>query len=96
MQEKAFAIIDQSHEQMLKLWSDLVNMDSGTTYKAGVDAVADRIEAELKAIGFNVGGKIGIARCDENLCVAIYMGIGVLNLNEMCVGLAHRSMASDE
>lgn len=52
MQEKAFAIIDQSHEQMLKLWSDLVNMDSGSTYKAGVDAVADRIEAELKAIGF--------------------------------------------
>ena len=53
-------------------------------------------QAKLKAIGFNVGGKIGIARCDENLCVAIYMGIGVLNLNEMCVGLAHRSMASDE
>lgn len=52
MQEKAFAIIDQSHEQMLKLWSDLVNIDSGSTYKAGVDAVADRIEAELKAIGF--------------------------------------------
>lgn len=53
-------------------------------------------QAKLKAIGFNVGGKIGIARCGENLCVAIFMGIGVLNLNEMCVGFAHRSLASDE
>ena len=44
----------------------------------------------------NVGGKIGLARAGEHLCVAIYMGVGVLNLNEMCVGLAHRSLASDE
>lgn len=53
-------------------------------------------QAKLKAIGFNVGGKIGIARCGEHLCVAIFMGVGVLNLNEMCVGLAHRSLATDE
>lgn len=53
-------------------------------------------QAKLKAIGFNVGGKIGIARCGEHLCVAIFMGVGVLNLNEMCVGMAHRSLASDE
>ena len=46
----------------------------------------------MKAIGFNVGGKIGIARFDEHLCVAIFMGVGVLNLNELCVGLAHRSL----
>ena len=50
----------------------------------------------MKAVGFNVGGKIGLARSGEHLCVAIYMGVGVLNLNEMCVGLAHRSLASDE
>ena len=53
-------------------------------------------QVKNKAVGFNVGGKIGIARCGEHLCVAIYMGVGVLNLNEMCVGLAHRSLASDE
>ncbi len=54
-------------------------------------------QVKLKAIGFNVGGKIGIARYDEHLCVAIYMGVGMLNLNELCVGLAHRSLykASD-
>lgn len=53
-------------------------------------------QVKLKAVGFNVGGKIGLARSGEHLCVAIYMGVGVLNLNEMCVGLAHRSLASDE
>lgn len=53
-------------------------------------------QIKAKAIGFNVGGKIGLARSGEHLCVAIFMGVGVLNLNEMCVGLAHRSLASDE
>ena len=53
-------------------------------------------QAKMKAIGFNVGGKIGLARSGEHLCVAIFMGVGVLNLNEMCVGMAHRSLASDE
>lgn len=49
-----------------------------------------------KAMGFNVGGKIGIARSGEHLCVAIYLGVGVLNLNEVAVGLAHRSLPSGE
>ena len=72
-----------------------------TETHVGAGAVAgaahDALEqVKNKAVGFNVGGKIGIARCGEHLCVAIYMGVGVLNLNEMCVGLAHRSLASDE
>ena len=49
-------------------------------------------QVKNKAVGFSVGGKIGIARKGEHLCVAIFMGVGVLNLNEMCVGLAHRSL----
>lgn len=72
-----------------------------TETHVGAGAVAGAAHEALeqiktKAIGFNVGGKIGIARCGEHLCVAIYMGVGVLNLNEMCVGLAHRSLAGDE
>lgn len=63
----------------------------------GAGAVAGAASAALeqvkvKAVGFNVGGKIGIARYGEHLCVAIYMGVGVLNLNELGVGLAHRSI----
>lgn len=48
-----------------------------------------------KAVGLNVGGKIGIARHGEHLCVAIYFGVGMLNLNEVAIGLAHRSLPLD-
>ncbi|MBP2626058.1 MAG: HutP family protein [Firmicutes bacterium] len=63
----------------------------------GEGAVAGATHAALeqitpKAVGLNVGGKIGIARCGEHLCVAVYCGVGVLNLNEVTVGLAHRSL----
>lgn len=72
-----------------------------TETHVGAGAVAGAAHAAIeqvmrKVAGFNVGGKIGLARCGEHLCVAIFMGVGVLNLNEMCVGLAHRSLASDE
>lgn len=43
-----------------------------------------------KAIGLNVGGKIGIARCGEHISVAIFFGIGLLHLNEVAIGLGHR------
>ena len=66
----------------------------------GAGAVAGATHAALeqvknKAIGFSVGGKIGLARCGEHLCVAIFMGVGVLNLNELCVGVAHRSVPTE-
>jgi len=43
-----------------------------------------------KAIGLNVGGKIGIARYKDHVCVAIFFGIGLLHLNEVAFGLGHR------
>ncbi len=49
-----------------------------------------------KAVGLSVGGKIGIARRREHLCVAIYCGVGVLNLNDMALGMAHRALPVDE
>lgn len=66
----------------------------------GEGAVAGAARAALeqivpRAVGLNVGGKIGIARHGEHLCVAIYFGVGVLNLNEVAVGLAHRSLPVD-
>ena len=45
-----------------------------------------------KAIGLNVGGKIGIARCGEHVAVAIFFGIGLLHLNEVAMGLGHRAI----
>ena len=45
-----------------------------------------------KAIGLNVGGKIGIARSGNNIAVAIFFGIGLLHLNEVAIGLGHRAI----
>ena len=43
-----------------------------------------------KALGLNVGGKIGVARHNEHVCVAVFFGIGLLHLNEIAVGIGHR------
>jgi len=43
-----------------------------------------------KAIGLNVGGKLSIARHGDHVSVAMFFGIGLLNLNEMAIGLGHR------
>jgi hypothetical protein len=43
-----------------------------------------------KALGLNVGGKIGIARYKDHIGVAIFFGIGLLHLNEVAIGLGHR------
>ncbi len=43
-----------------------------------------------KAIGLNVGGKVGIARKKEHIVVAAFFAIGLLHLNEVGVGLGHR------
>lgn len=43
-----------------------------------------------KAIGLNVGGKIGVARCGEHVAVAVFFGIGLLHLNEVAIGTGHR------
>ncbi|QGP93723.1 hypothetical protein MGLY_31450 [Neomoorella glycerini] len=45
-----------------------------------------------KALGLNVGGKIGIARWHDHLSVAIFFGIGLLHLDEVGVGLGHRAV----
>ncbi len=43
-----------------------------------------------KAIGLNIGGKIGIARHGDHVSVALFFGIGLLHLNEVGIGLGHR------
>lgn len=63
----------------------------------GAGAVAGATHSALeqiasRAAGLHIGGKIGIARHREHICVAIYAGVGVLHLNEVAVGLAHRSL----
>lgn len=50
------------------------------------------IQIQSKALGLNVGGKIGIARRGEHLAVAVFFGVGLVHLNEICVGLGHRAV----
>lgn len=50
------------------------------------------MQVSEKANGLNVGGKIGIARSGEHLSVAIFMSIGVLHLNDLVIGIGHRSI----
>lgn len=46
-----------------------------------------------KAVGLNVGGKIGIARHNDHITVAIFFGIGLLHLDEVSIGLGHRAVS---
>ena len=43
-----------------------------------------------KALGLSVGGKIGVARHGEHVAVAVFFGIGLVHLNEVCIGMGHR------
>lgn len=43
-----------------------------------------------KAIGLNVGGKIAVARYQDNISVAAFFAVGLLHLNEVAIGLGHR------
>ncbi|KNZ68358.1 HutP family protein [Thermincola ferriacetica] len=45
-----------------------------------------------KALGLNVGGKIGIARQKDHITVAVFFGIGLLHLDEVAIGLGHRAV----
>ena len=45
-----------------------------------------------KALGLNVGGKVGIARGDTHVAVAIFFAIGLLHRNDVAIGLGHRAV----
>jgi len=45
-----------------------------------------------KATGFNVGGKIGIARCGEHISICLFLSVGILHLDDITIGIAHRSI----
>ena len=61
--------------------------EEGAVAGAAREAVSQIIN---KAIGLNVGGKIGIARSGAHVSVCLFFGIGMLHLNEMSIGLGHR------
>ena len=48
-----------------------------------------------KAMGLSVGGKIGVARSGEHVAVAVFFAIGLVHLNEICIGMGHRAGVFD-
>ncbi|MCL6446714.1 MAG: HutP family protein [Armatimonadetes bacterium] len=49
-----------------------------------------------KAVGLNVGGKIGIARSRDHISVAVFFGLGLLHLDDVAVGIGHRAVFTEE
>lgn len=68
-----------------------IHADEGAVAGATREALS---QVMPKAIGFNVGGKIGIARQDDHISVAVFFGVGLLHLDEVAIGLGHRAVHS--
>jgi hypothetical protein len=74
---KREGLIDESH------------LEEGGVAGAAREALT---QITTKALGMNVGGKIGIARYKDHVAVAVYFGIGLGHLDEICIGLGHRAI----
>lgn len=61
----------------------------GAVAGAARDAI---MQVSTKANGLNAGGKVAIARHREHLTVCIFLSIGLLHLDDVVIGLAHRSV----
>jgi hypothetical protein len=46
-----------------------------------------------RSVGLNGGGKIAVCRHKEHLSICIFMSIGLLHLNDVVIGLGHRSLS---
>lgn len=68
-----------------------VHADEGAVAGAAREALSMVMP---KAMGLNVGGKIGIARQNDHIVVAVFFGVGLLHLDEVAIGLGHRAVAS--
>lgn len=66
-----------------------IHHEEGAVAGAAREALS---QITTKALGLNVGGKIGVARRGEHVAVAVFFGIGLVHLNEVCVGLGHRAI----
>lgn len=64
--------------------------EEGAVAGAAREAIAQIMP---KALGLNVGGKIGISRHKDHISVAIFLGIGLLHLDEVAIGLGHRAVS---
>ena len=74
---KREGLIDESH------------LEQGAVAGAAREALS---QISSKALGLNMGGKIGIARSGDHLVVAVFFEVGLSHLNEICIGMGHRAL----
>lgn len=65
------------------------HLHEGAVIGAARDAI---IQISNRANGLSVGGKIGIAKAGEHISVCIFLGIGLLHLDEVVIGIGHRCL----
>ena len=63
--------------------------EQGAVAGAAHDAIS---QVASKAFGLSIGGKITVARQGEHVAVALFLCVGLVHLNEVCVGLGHRAI----
>lgn len=63
--------------------------EEGAVAGAAREAIS---QVASKALGLSVGGKIGIARRGEHVAVAVFLSVGLVHLNEVCIGMGHRAI----
>ena len=63
--------------------------EQGAVAGAAHDAIS---QVASKAFGLSIGGKIAVARQGEHVAVALFLCVGLVHLNEVCVGLGHRAI----
>ncbi len=61
--------------------------EEGAVIGAAHEAIRQVVD---KAMGLNVGGKIAIARYKCHVTVSVFFAIGLLNLNDVSIGVGHR------
>ncbi|NLN19763.1 MAG: hut operon positive regulator HutP [Firmicutes bacterium] len=81
------AVVAAKREGVIKA----THAEEGAVAGATHEALA---QVSRKALGLNVGGKIGIARHGEHVAVAIYLCVGLLHLDDVTIGLGHRAVPS--
>lgn len=81
------AVVAAKRESVIKD----VHADEGAVAGATREALS---QVMPKALGLNIGGKIGIARHKDHISVAVFFGVGLLHLDEVAVGLGHRAVSS--
>lgn len=79
------AIVAAKREGVIKE----THADEGAIAGATREALSQIMQ---KALGFNIGGKIGIARKDDHISVAVFFGVGLVHLDEVAIGLGHRAV----